>query len=448
MFKKIIPLFLLLLPASLVFSQQELGLHFMNDVWQSNKTNPAFTTKSKINFSFPGVYFNLSHTGGATYNEVVITNDEGNNVLDIGAVIDRMDGSNQLLTTVDIETFSISFPLKKLTLSLSHGMKLNAFLDYPKELIELAWRGNSQFIDQTIGVGPNVQAFAYNEFGIGASKKIANVSAGVKLKILTGIGDVSTENTKAEVYTDPDVYQLTFDTDFLINTSSFFKYNGGNDFEIDFGDLSLGDAFSSNLGAAIDLGVSFKVKKMDISASIIDLGFINWTKNVRNYHSQGEHTFAGVDFSGILHDDSLNFEGALDSLEEVLDFKETNNSYSTMLPAKIYLSANYHLGKTWDLGALFYTEMYRGKVLPAFALSARAKVGKVFSIGATYSIRNKSYNNLGLNAMVKLGPVQLFGVSDNLLSAVRPYDSQNANLRVGLNLMFKRKNEPAEALLD
>ena len=435
MLRKLIPLFLLLSTTMSLVAQQELGLHFMQGLWQSSKTNPAFSIKPKIHFSLPSTYYNISHTGAA-YNDAVITNEFGENVLDIGAVIDQLEDQNQLFTTVEAETFSFSIGLEKFRLSFHHSMKLNAFLDYPKELVELAWNGNSQFVGQTISVGPDVQAFAYNEFGIGAAMNILGVQAGARLKILTGIGDVSTERTKAEVYTDPDIYQLTFNTDYLINTSGFFTYDGNEGFEVDFGDASFNDIFASNVGTAIDLGASFKFRNIDISASIVDLGFISWKKNTVNYHSQGTYTYKGVDISGILRDDSISFEGALDSIGEILDFKETNRNYTTMLPTKLYLSAGYTIG-ICDLGGLLYSEVYRGKFYPAFTASARVRFGHILSLGATYGIRYKTFDNLGFNAIVKLGPVQFFGVSDNIISAFRPYDSRNANLRLGLNLLFK-----------
>jgi hypothetical protein len=435
MLRKLIPLFLFLLAVNFVVAQQELGLHFMSDIWQSSKTNPAFKAQSKIHYSLPSFYYNISHTG-ASYNDFVIVDENGENVLDIGAVIDQMADQNQLFTSAETETFSFSIALKKFNLSFNHSMKFNTFFDYPKELVQLAWNGNSQFVGQTLSIGPDFQAFAYNEFGIGVAAEIFNISAGAKLKILTGIGDVSSERTKAEVYTDPDIYQLTFNTDYLINASSFFRYGGGDDFELDFGDASFNDIFASNLGAALDLGVSFKLKNIDVSASIIDLGFIGWQKNTVNYHSKGTYTYEGVDISGIIRGDSISFEGALDSIGEVLDFKETYRNYSTMLPTKVYLSASYDIGTILTVGGLFYTEIYRGKVYPSFAASARVKFGNILSFGATYAVRNKTYDNFGLNAIVSLGPVQLFGVSDNIISAFRPYESRNANLRFGLNLMF------------
>ncbi len=443
MLRKLIPLIILSLFISSLYGQQELGIHFMRDIWQSSKTNPAFTSLTDINVSIPNFHYNISHTG-ASYNDAVKVDENGENVLDIGSVIDQLDDQNQLFTTVESETFSVAFRIKKLRFSINHAMKFNAFLDYPKKLVQLAWEGNSQFVDQTISIGPDFQAFAYNEFGIGIATEISGISVGGRLKILTGIGDVSSERTKAEVYTDPDIYQLTFNTDYLINTSSFFTYDGGDDFEIDFGDPKFNDVFASNLGAAIDLGASFKLRNIDLSASIIDLGFIGWKQGTENYHSKGTYTYEGADISGIIRDDSISFAGTLDSIGDILEFKKSNNNYSTMLPTKIYLSANYSLGTMWNFGGLIYSELYRGKVYPGFALSARGRFGKILSIGATYAIRNKTYDNLGLNAIVKLGPVQLFVVTDNVISAFQPYESRNANMRFGINLMFNNKEKSSE----
>ena len=436
MLKKLIYSLVLFLCVHPLFAQQELGLHFMNNIWQANKTNPSFITPNKVHYALPSLYYNIAHTGAA-YNDVVVTNSQGENVLDVGAILDGLADNNQLFTNIELETTSFSFGIKNIRFSINHAFKLNAYLDYPKDLIELGWNGNSQFIGETIQIGPDFQAYAYSEYGIGAAMKILGVSAGARLKILTGIGDVSTERTKASVYTDPDVYQLTLDTDYKINTASFLSYGGGTDFEIDFGEFSADDLLSSNLGMAIDLGANFKIKNVEVSASIIDLGFINWKKNATNLHSLGSYKYEGLDFSNIIHDDEIDFEGTLDTLGEIFDFQETNNAYKTMLPTKMYLSGSIHVGKMWDFGGLFYSEMYRGNFFPAFAASARASLGKIASVGAVYSIRNQTFDNVGLNATIKLGPVQIFGVTDNILAAFQPYDSQNVNTRFGINLLFK-----------
>ena len=434
-------LFFVFFFASTLYSlsaQQELSLHFLRDTWQSSKTNPAFITDNKFHYGMPSLYYNVAHTG-PSYNEVVVKSTDGENVLDIDAVLKTLADDNQLFSNFEVETTSVSFGIKNIRFSFNHAFKFNSFMDYPKDLVDLAWNGNSQFIGETVEFGPDTQAFAYNEFGFGAAMKFSNISAGARVKILTGVGDVSTDRTSASLYTDPDIYQLTFDTDYRINTSSFLAYDGNGDFSLDFGDFTFDDIVSPNLGFAIDLGATIQLNKLELSASVIDLGSIKWSQNTKNYTSQGNYTYEGLNISDIIKDDDVSFEQTLDTLAEIFDFTESSKSYSTMLPSKIYLSGTYDINDLFKVGGLFYSEVYRGRMFPAFAASASVKLGKTFSFGAVYAIRNKTYNNIGLNTIIKLGPVQIFAVTDNIVAAFRPYDSRNANARIGLNIIFDKK---------
>ncbi len=435
MLRKLLSVLLLSSLAVTLFGQQELSLHFLKNTWQASKTNPAFMTENKLHVGLPSLYFNISHTG-PSYNDVVVRSNNGENVLDIDRVLNGLSSDNQLFTNVELETVSVSFGLKKLRLSFNHAIKLNSFIDYSKNMVELAWNGNSQFIGQTIAVGPEFQAFAYNEFGFGAAMKFLNVSAGARLKVLTGIGDASSERTHATLFTDPDVYQLTIDTDYRINSSSFLVYDQDGDFELDFGDPSFENLFTSNLGFALDLGADIDLGKLNIAASIVDLGFIRWNRNPVNYTSKGNYTYEGLDISDIVNDESISFEETIDTLSDIFNFDETASAYTTSLASKLYLSGTYEVNDLFNVGALLYSELYRGKLYPAFAASASMDISKIISIGTVYSVRNKTYDNIGLNATVKLGPVQIFAVTDNVIAAFQPYDSRNVNARFGLNLVM------------
>lgn len=438
MLKKLIFVFFFATSVCSLFAQQELSLHFLRNTWQSSKTNPAFMTEHRVHYGLPSLYFNVAHTG-PSYNDVVIKSNNGENVLDIGRVLNSLSENNQLFTNLELETFSTSFGIKNIRFSVSHAFKLNNYLDYRKDLVELAWNGNSQFIGETVNFGPDFQAFAYNEYAIGAAMKFLNVSGGLKLKVLAGIGDASSSRTEASLYTDPDVYQLTFDTDYRINTSSFLAYDQNGDFELDFGEITAERLLSKNLGLAVDLGAVVDLGKLEIAASIIDLGGINWKKNATNYTSLGSYTYEGLDISDIINDESISFEETVDTLAEIFNFEETSESYTTMLPTKIYVSGSYEVNKMLKVGGLLYAEAYRGQLFPAFAASASFNLGKTVSLGAVYAIRNQRFDNVGLNATFKLGPVQIFAVTDNIVAAFQPYDARNVNARIGINTVFSKK---------
>ncbi len=422
------------------FSQEELGLHFMQNVWQSNKTNPALLTETKLTIGLPSFYFNVA-SEPLVLNDLVTTNAAGQNILDKEKILNNLTDNNSIQTNIEIETFNVAFGLKKFRFNVAHGIKFNTYFTYPEDLAKFVFNGNGAYVGETLNVGPEFHSFAYNEFVIGAAVQLPKLSIGVKGKVLTGIGDASTERNKISLFTDDDVYQLTLNTDFRINTSSFLSINdlSSFDFELNNGlsSYSTSKIFTQNLGFAFDLGLVFKpIEKLSIAASIVDVGQINWTDNVTNYSSNKSFQYDGIDLVEVLQDGDLSFAGTLDTFDQILNFDESNDNYSTKLNAKTYLSASYDLNESLTIAGLWYTETVRENTSSSVAISAQKRFAKILSLGAVYSIRNNTYDNFGINFSAKLGPIQLYGLTDNILAAFDPYANKNANARIGLNLLF------------
>ena len=429
---------LLILP---IQAQQELSLHLMRDVVNANMTNPAIVQDSRIIIGLPSVYFNYFHTAGAI--DQIIRRSDGRTVLDVNELIRRAKPDNQLDINLELQSLFFQYRLGALSMSLHHAVKSNTFTRYPKALPQLFWQGNAQFIGEKIEFGPEQQSFAYNELGLGLAYEKDSWTIGGRAKLLMGIGDVSTERNSASLFTSDDIYQLELESDYLINTSVFdpgFLFDSLDNVGIEYGweDMSSFRNFAGrSTGFAFDLGLRYQPnEKLDIALSLVDVGKINWTDKVANYRSQGTFAYDGLDFSNILQDENISFEGTLDTIEEIFNFNETNSDYSTKLASKLYVSGLYQLTPNWQLGALYYMENFRDRSSHAVALSARTRIADKVNLGAVYAIRNDRYDNFGLNASVKIGPVQLFAHTDNILAAFKVYDSDNVNFRAGLNLLF------------
>jgi hypothetical protein len=441
---KIVLLGCLLTISSFLMAQQEVGLHFMQGVWQSVNTNPAFVPESNWVVSLPSIRNNLGITG-ATYNDIIFEEVDGKSQIDIGRLIDNLNDQNLIRDDLSIETIGVAFKVGRLTLSASHAFKYLAYLDYPKTLPQLIWQGNGQFIGEEVSIGNDLQFTGYNEFAVGASMKLNKLTLGGRAKYLTGIENVSTDDTRntASFYTDPDIYQLTLTSDYLLNSAGSFQYNNYDDFNFNFnfGKARTDILFTQNSGFAIDLGAKLEVGSFEFAASVIDLGAkINWKEEVRNYNTAGTFEYGGLDFSDALTGEAVNFDQALDTLETIFEVTETNTDYSTDLPTKVYLSATMKLANM-RIGGLFFTESYRGKTYPAFALGANANIFKIINIGGTYTILPEldSYANVGLNVSAKIGLVQAFATTDDIVAAFRPGESQTFGARVGINLLFGKE---------
>lgn len=420
-------------------AQQELATHFMRDIWQSSLSNPALTTGKKIEIGLPSFYFNAAATG-VSFGELIRTGPDGVNRINIPEVIANLNEDNYFLTDLEIETFRLAFEVKDLQLSFHHAIHTNAYFNYPKGLAEFVFLGNGNFVGETLELGPDIQLTAYNEFALGAAKKFGKLGLGARLKFLTGIGNISTEKSNISLSTDADIYQLQLTSDVLLNSSSFLRIEdlANFDFALNIDGYSGSDIFTKNAGFAFDLGLTFDLTdKLQLAASVRDIGGINWKENVINYKSNLNVDYDGVIIDSLFNENvSIPLSETLDSLEGVLAFTETSTAYRTSLPTKAYLSASFKMNDTWTFGGLFHTTSFRGNTDLAIALSARAKLNKRLSLGASYALRNQRYDNLGLNLSLHLGPVSVYAMTDNVLTVVQPGNSQNVNLRTGLNLSF------------
>lgn len=423
-----------------LMAQQDLSAQLMRHTWQANRTNPALLPESKFVIGLPGFYNNLLITN-MTYGDLVFTNEDGKRILSFDQAIEQLGDENLIRENLDMETLSFGVHVGDFFLSVGHAVRYNAFLNYPKTLPQLIWQGNAQFIGQTVDFGFDEQLFGYSEVSVGAAYSFKDIlTIGGRAKFLSGISDVSTERQDLSLFTDDEIYQLQMDADFLINSAGGnLQYNSFNDFNFnfEFANFEAGQIFTSNSGFAFDLGLQLKLGKLDIAASVTDVGQIEWTDNVSNYSLNGTYEFKGLDVAqDILNQDSTTAGSALDTLQEIYELGETSVAYTTDLPARYYLSATYQLNDMWRFGGVFYNESYRDQDFTGVALGANAQINKFVNLGVLYGFRNETYNNIGLNTAIMVGPLQIVAATDNILTAFRVNDSNTANVRVGVNLLF------------
>ncbi len=427
---------------TMLSAQQELGLHFMRDVLQSGKTNPAFMPDQKLIIGLPNVQYHYFHTSGSI-NDLIDSSSDTTSNLNVGNWINSLQGDNELNASIEVETVRLFYNLGKFGLTLNHTAKLNADFKYTDNFVRLLGEGNAQFAGDTIMFGPRVQLDTYHEIGLGVAYPILdNLNIGVRGKFLSGIANMSTGNSDISLFTDDDIYQISIDSDYSLNSTNLISYSDTSFFDVDFpDDFAVKDFFSGNTGFAFDFGVDWQItNKLTLAASVVDIGKITWDKNSKTFSSKTQETFKGIviDFPSILQGEIANFSSNIDTIDfnSLFNFKESPSTYSTTLPTKLYLSANYQLSDRFRIGALYHAEFFQGEQKNAFAVNVDAQILDMLSVGAIYGYRFGSYDNLGLNVRLKLGPVQLFATTDNVLTVVRPYDTENANGRIGLNLVF------------
>jgi len=424
-----------------VNAQQELSLHLKRDLYQSHLTNPAFKSDKRIVVSLPSYYVNYAHSA-ATLNDFIIRND-GQTTIDLSSLIANSEDENELNFDSELMTFGVGLNLlPKLGIHVHHAIKWNSQIVYPKTLAQLFWEGNAQFIGEEIAFGPRQEITAYNEIGLGVNYEVTpKITVGGRLKYLQGIGSLSNGPSDLRLFTSDDVYQLTLTTDYEIRSAGFdtdFNFDDLSDIDVGV-DLDGNGLFEGggNSGFAFDLGVQIEVTdKLDVAASVVNIGEIDWSNNTTFYRSQGTFQYDGLDFDGLVQDDSLDLDEVLDSLQTLLQFDETAGTYTTTLPRQIFLSASYQFNDRWRFGAMFLNESYAEREFTSVAVSADAKITDWVTVGTVLAMRNEELDNVGLSAIFSLGPVQVFALTDDIIGIVNPWNTNSFNGRVGMNVQF------------
>lgn len=425
-------------------AQQEQSLNFMTDTWQAHMTNPALLPSKKLSIALPSVYFNIN-SPDLVVNDLIVNENGSRNLYLNKLYAPERPELTHINGNVQVQTLGIAFPItNKLSLSIYQASSVNPSVTYRRDLAQLFFKGNADFLGKTVAFGSSTNGDMRSEIGIGAVYHLPVFTIGGRIKFHNGIAGVFTESDKLDISFNQTDYSLGFKTDINLLTFNESKINNIQNPQ----NIVSQGIFSKNSGFSFDLGGSMKLGKIQLNASLIDIaGSINWKNNGIAYSSKGDFTYKGQDinnFNQFFKIDSLSSKTFTDTLKKVLGYTETTGAtYTQKLPMKLYLSGSYQVNDKVSLGALLYNESGGSTASQTgFAVDATVKavdIPKVLKIraGLTYGLRNGKFNNLGAHITLNAFKVfQVFAVTDNIITAFKPYDSNSANGRVGMGLIF------------
>jgi outer membrane protein OmpA-like peptidoglycan-associated protein len=364
-------------------------------------------------------------------------------------MLSKLKSNNYLTTAYQPDLLSFGFAIKKNYFSFNMTEKMNIRFRYPKGFMEFIGKGNGGMLGEQVNFNFGIDAIHYREYGFGYSRKINDkLTVGGKFKYLYGMENIWTEKSDISLTTNPNDFAITAQANLKINTSIDTSF-GGNSFSA--GNYAFG---KKNKGMGIDLGGVYKINnKVTFSGSLIDLGFIKWKQDVTTYQSanpDAKFTFKGLDINQLINTDSSKNPTKIvtDSITKIFKVDTIHESYTTRLSTQIYLGANYNLTEKINTGILFYGQFFDKKIHPALALSFNQRVGRWLNYSLSYSMYNRSYNNIGAGIGINLGPVQFYMVSDNVLGAIFPQNAKNIHLHFGINLTFGRAKKADESEIE
>jgi hypothetical protein len=429
-------------------AQHELVAPFMNNVPQATYSNPTLIPEYKVIVGLSGLssaYLSIRNTGFSAQDYFVRP---GSSDSTMARLTRNMGQKNYVYVGGAIDLFYLKVKMRKGYYSLNITENLQTRLGYSKDFVRLLTEGNmpesDPFLNNTASMkGMSFDFVHYREYGLGFTLPIGEKWVlGGRGRLLFGRANVHTERFETTVTTDPDnAYAITTHTNYRVNTSTgpLVIENGQVGLKPEHNGFSAARHYlynMRNLGLALDAGLTYKLnEKFSVTGVVKDFGFIRWKDNPKNYEGSGDVELSGLPFNAYTGGEGFNMGAYADSLKDKFTTTETSEKYTSFLTAQSYLLANYQLARNTRVGGGLYMEVYNG-VHPALTANISQRLGRIMNLQLSYSMQNRTYDNLGAGVVLKLLPLQIYFLSDNLTAAMRPYGAKNVNFRFGINKVF------------
>ena len=345
---------------SVLHSQNKQLLFGFKDIPQTLMINPGSEVIFEKHVGFPmlsGFSLEIGSNGFTTYD---LFADDGIHINDkLRNLIFNLNPKDHVAINQQLEIFNIGFRLKNEKDYLSFGIYQEFdFINYhPKDAAILFYRGNTdengnialnRFYDLS---DINIKGDLLSVFHIGISRRLnQKLTIGARAKIYSGAYNFSSTNNKGTFTTvegTNNTYQHQFrNVNFALRSSGIIE---NDDLSENLISTTVKNLFiGGNLGLGIDLGFTYKYRDdITITSSIVDLGFVSYSKDVNTHKLKGDYNLDGIGllFPPTTGNDQVDYwDNLLIEFDRELNRKESSSAYVSARPIKLNSGVTYQFG--------------------------------------------------------------------------------------------------------
>jgi hypothetical protein len=455
--KQILLVFGILL-SNFVYSQNKQILFGFAEMPNTLMVNPGAETNFKYHGGIPvlsGFSINIGASEGSLAD--LFLTDNANINTKFENLTNKLTNRDFLSFNLQIDVLNGGYRLDEKTY-LSFGMyqEIDFIGYYPKDVVELLYYGNQPFINKTVHFSD--LKFRGEMLGVihaGLSYKMnKKLNVGGRFKLYSGSLHISSNNNAGAFSTFEgvnNVYRHNLSNiNINANTSGIFDVN--ENLNVGIKDALGNTLLSKNIGVGVDLGFTYHYSpQIEFTGSILDVGFVSYSKNNNNLTVTGNHQFDGIN---LLYDSNNNdYWGELDRELNANVPRETNtNSYVVWRPIKLNGAVRYSFGRARINKECYdetYKEYYNNAVgLQLFAVTRplstqvaatvflEKSLSENFHAKFTYTVDDFSMSNIGVGVSTQMGLFQMYGMVGNVLKLSDLTQAQSASLQFGFNLIF------------
>jgi len=446
--KKYILFFILAITSS-INAQQQLSFSF-GEIPQNLMLNPGAETNFKSHYGIP-VFSNLSFKAGFTGFTLadLFLNDSRDFNLKFEEVLNKIDSDDYININTVVEVLSAGLRIDDKTyVSFGFYEELDLITYFPKDITELVYYGNEPFLNRPFSISELVmKADMLGVLHAGMSRKVdEKLTIGGRLKIYSSSLNIETNNNSGTITATTNNTNIIRQT--LDNLDAEIRTSGITDSNDVFSNTLLG----GNLGLGFDVGLTYHFSpQLEFTGSIIDVGFIKYSKNIRNYTAKGNYILDGINFEYNSDDPSDYWEQLEEDFNANVPTGETENTYTSWRPMKINAALKYSFGEKRSkfcytkthkqyyynsIGFQIHTIMRPLKPQLSFTSFYEKSFSKKIHTKFTHTINDYSAAIFGVATSLRVGKLNIFGVLDNILAVTDVASANNISLNFGFNIVI------------
>lgn len=461
------------LGCSFMVAQNKQILYDFTEIPQALMVNPGMSTDFQWFAGIPALSGISVQAGSSGISVSDLFADDG---LDFNTkvrdrAINGMSPRDELSGTYQVELLSGGFRGRNHDNFYSFGIysEGDAIGYWLKDYAILAFEGNADKLDRRFDLSHlSTRGEMVNVFHFGLNKRLDNKwTVGARAKLYSSVFNFSSTANKGYFVTTEgqnNILANTLDADLELRSSGVNEIEDAldNDSSLLPGIITKRMFFGGDLGFGLDLGFTYKLNKQTvITGSVLDLGFVYSSTDVKNFTVKGSAKVEGIEV--ILPDAFSNsntdfWQDLVDEVDALVPHETNNNNYLYFRPIKLYGSLRYNFGKITKTnmdcdcnymvskrrdytkyanglgGQLYVINRPKGPqaALTAFYLH---RFGRALALKGTYTVDKFSFSNVGLGLNIQAGPVNIYAMADNLLAYRNLADTHYSSFQIGLNII-------------
>jgi hypothetical protein len=360
---------------------------------------------------------------------------------DFSQTLSLLSPKNTINFDFNTNVLDLGFRVRKFYFNITSTENIHGQATFANTLFETALQAQKMTVD-SFYAGPRrfpisnsvddlgLSLNHFRTYGLGMTVDVVpqKLSVGARVKALSGIGRVITENKGLEIVGDLSQGILGIEGELSMTLAGIQSaFDGGS-----VGNYLLG---SGNNGLGFDAGVQFRpTKNIELLASFVNFGKITWGSGVQNYSYRTKYLAFSLE-------DKNAADKAVSGLIEFATKPEKNESAGelvTSLPMNAYFGGNFLLGKKFSAGVLVNTLTVNGLTSAAYSAQATFRAGRGLQTSLNVSKAAGEKIKMGYGLVSQAGPVQVFAVTDNVLGLFGNAGTIRFQIHSGINFTFGR----------